>query len=137
MPFKVSLMLQASLAYMCSSFLGLFPGLTDLAEWLWNFAFRPPTPPPFPFTGIVLLSSLLSSYTFTGLLLPSSFPSGPHVHFAPEPEAGRTHTDEAGRSNAASPTLSSGASICKRESGEKGFFFSVYVDQCFVLLPIS
>lgn len=48
-------------------------------------------------------------------------------YFAPEPEAGRTHTDEVGRSTAASPTLSPGAST--KERWREGDCFSADVDQ--------
>lgn len=67
--------------------------------------------------------------------MPSSFPSGPHVHFASEPEAGRTHTDEAGRSKAASPTLSSGASA--KESGEVFLFLLMLISVLFSDLFLS
>lgn len=108
------------LTYMCSSFLHPCPGLAGPAEWLSDF-------PLFPFLislGIFLLSSLLpvflpssfSSHTATGLLLPSSF--FPHVHFALEPEAGSTCTDEVGRIKTAFPTLSSEASA-KERGGER------------------
>lgn len=95
-------------------FSGSLPGLADLAEWLWEgFLFL------FPLSlGLVLLSSLFPflfpPFLLTLLLLPCPFLSGPNVYFAPEPEAGRTHTDEVGRSKAASPALSSGAPTKER-----------------------
>ena len=41
-------------------------------------------------------------------------PFFPHVHFAPEPETGRTRTDEVGRSKTTFPTLSFEASAQER-----------------------
>lgn len=68
------------------------------------------SPPFFPLS----FPFLFPPFLLTLLLLPCPFLSGPNVYFAPEPEAGGTHTDEVGRSKAASPTLSSGASIKER-----------------------
>lgn len=96
------------------------PGLGDPDEWVWD------SPPLFP------LLHVLSSYLFflphyTGLLLPSSFPSGPHVHFTPEQETDRTHSDEVGRNKASSPTLSY-EEYAEEGDGERVILFSTNAD---------
>ena len=126
-----SLMLQASLTYMCSSSLGPFPGLAALTSGISSFFFSPFHwgwssffSPAFTFFFPPLLLTLSQvCYCRLPLLLVL-------MSTAPELEAGRTHTDEVGRSKAAPPTLSSGAS-----AKERVFLFLLVLIS--VLLPIS